>query len=431
MNAPDTQVRIDGHYVGTAHPQTPLQLDTGLPVGTVTLSASASGYKSTERKIQLRNRKWVEASFSLTRKGPDPQEVLREQLATYRAHMETEHYTTGDGGTALPCYRAVLALDPDNQEAKDGLAQMARYYQKQAQAALAADALAKAEEKLEGLRQVDPDSPTAKTLEAKLKALRAGFEPEMVRVGGGCFQMGSPPSESGRDDDERQHRVCVDSFSIGEYEVTQAQWVAVMGSNPSRFSGCDRCPVERVSWNDVQDYIGKLNARSGKRYRLPTEAEWEYAARAGSTTAYPWGDAVGLNRANCDGCGSQWDGRRTAPVGSFRPNAWGLYDTVGNVWEWTCSLYDSSYGGAEQRCLVKNDARSRVNRGGFWHNGPRRVRSATRYRNGPYNRNNNLGLRLAQATRDPPGPRIPRKARACPRESMSPPPVPRREGSVE
>lgn len=177
MNAPDTQVRIDGHYVGTAHPQTPLQLDTGLPVGTVTLSASASasasGYKSTERKIQLRNRKWVEASFSLTRKGPDPQEVLREQLATYRAHMETEHYTTGDGGTALPCYRAVLALDPDNQEAKDGLAQMARYYQKQAQAALAADALAKAEEKLEGLRQVDPDSPVAAELAAKIAALRA------------------------------------------------------------------------------------------------------------------------------------------------------------------------------------------------------------------------------------------------------------------
>jgi formylglycine-generating enzyme required for sulfatase activity len=218
----------------------------------------------------------------------------------------------------------------------------------------------------------------------------------MVHIRGGCFEMGSPASEIGRYDDERQRRVCVNAFKLGKYEVTQAQWKAVMGNNPSRFSGCENCPVEQVSWNDVQGYIGKLNARTGQHYRLPTEAEWEYAARAGTTSAYPWGDSVGRNRANCDGCGSQWDDKRTAPVGSFAPNAWGLYDTAGNVWEWTCSAYDQDYGGAERRCAGKNDAGSRVDRGGSWGNVPRGVRSANRGRDAPDNRGSYLGFRLAQ-----------------------------------
>ncbi len=108
----------------------------------------------------------------------------------------------------------------------------------------------------------------------------------MVAITGGCFQMGSPVSEPGRDRDERQHRVCVESFDIGKYEVTQGEWQAVMDSNPSRFRSGDRYPVESVSWNDVQDYVRELNRRTGLKYRLPTEAEWEYAARAGTTTPF-------------------------------------------------------------------------------------------------------------------------------------------------
>ena len=161
--------------------------------------------------------------------------------------------------------------------------------------------------------------------------------------------MGSPSSEKARSDDERQHTVSVGEFWLGETEVTQAQWQAVMGSNPSKFRGND-LPVESVSWKDVQEFIRKLNARSGKRFRLPTEAEWEYAARAGTQTAYYWGEGFGRNNANCWGCGSRWDKRQTAPVGSFKPNAFGLFDMLGNVWEWTCSKYKKSYDGTEEKC---------------------------------------------------------------------------------
>ena len=150
-----------------------------------------------------------------------------------------------------------------------------------------------------------------------------------------------------------------------------------------------------MSWWDATAYARWLSGETGKRYRLPTEAEWEYAARAGSTSAYPWGDSLGRNRANCRECGSWRDSRETAPVGSFAANAWGLYDTVGNVWEWTCSVYDADYGGAEQRC-ASGSAGLRVYRGGSWRDVPGRGRLANRVWNFPVRGSGNLGFRLAQ-----------------------------------
>jgi formylglycine-generating enzyme required for sulfatase activity len=231
----------------------------------------------------------------------------------------------------------------------------------------------------------------------------SGIEPEMARLPGGTFQMGSPASEAERYSDETLHTVTVGAFSIGKYEVTQGQWKAVMGSNPSGFSSCgDDCPVEGVSWNDVQDYLAALNRQTGKRYRLPTEAEWEYAARAGTATAYWWGATASHEYANygtdscCDGFASgrdQWV--NTAPVGSFPANAFGLYDMSGNVWEWTCSDYISSYDGHESTC--NNSASNpRALRGGSWGDVPRSVRSAYRYRVDPALRLVDLGFRLAQ-----------------------------------
>ena len=242
----------------------------------------------------------------------------------------------------------------------------------------------------------------------------------MVRIPGGCFQMGSQRWESGRDNNERRHRVCVEAFSIGKHEVTRGQYAAFVGET-GRAVG-DECwtyesgeweersvrswrspgyvqqdthPVVCVNHEEAKAYARWLSGETGRRYRLATEAEWEYAARAGTETAYPWGSRVGHNRANCAGCGSRLDNTRTAPVGSFEANAWGLHDMVGNVWEWTCSEYDKGYGGAEGRCASGRDGR-RVIRGGSWNNKPGRVRSANRDGNGTDLRFSTLGFRLAQ-----------------------------------
>ncbi len=196
-----------------------------------------------------------------------------------------------------------------------------------------------------------------------------GRGPEMVVIPAGEFWMGSPESEDGRDDDERRHRVSVKTFAIGKYEVTNGEYRRFKRSHNSGGSfNDDRQPVIEVNWIDAVAYAEWLSEQTGERYRLPTEAEWEYAARAGTETAYWWGGEIGRNNANCYDCGSRWDGERTAPVGSFRPNSFGLHDTAGNVWEWTCSKYEANYSGAERQCLSKNDANGarRVLRGGSW-----------------------------------------------------------------
>ena len=180
-----------------------------------------------------------------------------------------------------------------------------------------------------------------------------------------------------------------------------------MGNNPSYFQGCTDCPVENVSWNDVQNYLRQLTQRTGKIYRLPTEAEWEYAARAGTKTAFWTGPCVTIDQANYDGnyrygdsgCGVDTGvyRKKTMAVGSFLPNQWGLYDTMGNVWEWTCSVYDQSYSSVEQTCSDNDITGGRVVRGGSWFNGPVRQRSAFRYKGGVNDRDLNLGFRLARS----------------------------------
>ncbi|WP_146066926.1 formylglycine-generating enzyme family protein, partial [Candidatus Venteria ishoeyi] len=136
---------------------------------------------------------------------------------------------------------------------------------------------------------------------------------------------------------------------------------------------------------------------TGKTYRLPTEAQWEYAARAGSETKYWWSNKIGKNKANCDDCGSQWDNKQVAPVGSFASNNFALFDTVGNVWEWTCSDYENKYKGQEKTCLLdKKSNENRVLRGGSWLDSPSRVRSATRYDRRPTLRSVNVGFRVAR-----------------------------------
>ncbi len=238
--------------------------------------------------------------------------------------------------------------------------------------------------------------------------------PEMVYLQGGTFQMGS---DDGDGDEKPVHGVTVEAFALGKYEVTLGEFkrfVQATGYAGSQVGGEWRCkgfmqpnfsqddshPVACVTWLDAVAYTEWLSQKTGKEYRLPTEAEWEYAARGGTTTKYWWGNDIGRNRANCDGCGSQWDDKQTAPVDSFAANPFGLHDTAGNVWEWSCSEYAPYKDGKENACISKNHAGSdgpRVIRGGSWFYVPSGLRSSARiYDYGPSFRFNDVGFRLAR-----------------------------------
>ncbi len=202
----------------------------------------------------------------------------------------------------------------------------------------------------------------------------------------------------------------VEDFYIGQYEVTFAEYdvfARATGRALPKDEGWGRGnqPVINVSWLDAVAYTEWLSTQTGQNYRLPAEAEWEYAARSGTQTAYWWGSQASHDFANYgkdECCAGHIENRDrweyTSPVGRFPASAWGLHDMLGNVWEWTCSEYDSDYGGAESECASKNDASAqRVLRGGSWYIPPRWVRSADRDGSTPDNRGNYLGFRLARS----------------------------------
>ena len=223
--------------------------------------------------------------------------------------------------------------------------------------------------------------------------------PEMVVLPAGSFMMGSPSGEEGRYIHEGPvHEVTFERpFAVGKYEVTFAEWDACVrgrgcpqGERVADDQGWGRGqrPVLNVSWDDAKRYVQWLSRKTKKAYRLLSESEWEYAARAGTETAYSWGDEIGTNRANCDGCGGQWYefsvefhsefARMTAPVGSFAANAWGLHDMHGNVHEWVEDCWNGSYEGSpvDGSAWLRGDCDSREVRGGSWINPPRKLRSA-------------------------------------------------------
>jgi formylglycine-generating enzyme required for sulfatase activity len=237
--------------------------------------------------------------------------------------------------------------------------------------------------------------------------------PVMTAIPAGSFTMGSPAREPGRFDAEGpQHPVSVRAFALGKFPVTNEEFLIFLRATGYQPKPCDpilgltwespgrglayppgtvqppRAPASCLSWTDAEAYLTWLNgkvhgrppAAGGNPYRLPSEAEWEYAARAGSATARWWGEGIGAGNANCNGCGSKWDGKEIADVGNFRPNAFGLHDMLGNVWEWTADCWNESYVGAPKDggAWTSGDCSRHVLRGGSWANIPVFVRSAAR-----------------------------------------------------
>jgi formylglycine-generating enzyme required for sulfatase activity len=217
--------------------------------------------------------------------------------------------------------------------------------------------------------------------------------------------MGSPHDEPGRHDDEKQHMVRISKpFFLQATEVSQGQWKKVIGGNPSYFKHwLDNRPVENVSWNDAQEFIGKLNQMEGvNRYRLPTEAEWEYACRAKTKTPFFTGNCISTDQANYNGnysgnnCPKGEYRNKTVRVGSFQPNDWGLYDMHGNVYEWVQDWFGDYPTGSITDPNGPDNGHSRVLRGGSWYSSAWDARSAGRLRGYPGNRNDFYGFRVAR-----------------------------------
>ncbi len=256
-------------------------------------------------------------------------------------------------------------------------------------------------EQATAIEAIDKNASELEQLEAMCQALGLGYDEKalqfllvqhvMVVLPAGTFTMGGDDTSMYRNV-QPLHPVHLKGFEIGRYPVTQAQWKAVMGSNPSYFTGEDNCPVENINWHDVQEYIQKLNKMTRKIYRLPSESEWEYACRGGEYHRYSGSsdiDEVAWYDRNSDG--------KTHPVGQKQPNGFGLYDMSGNVWEWCQDVWHDNYNGAPtDGSAWDGDSTSRVLRGGSWGDGTQNLRAAIRLNYVPSFRNYYFGFRLAR-----------------------------------
>ena len=214
--------------------------------------------------------------------------------------------------------------------------------------------------------------------------------PELVVIPAGSFKMGdpTPPPPNMLNVDEKAVRPVsiAKPFAIGKYEITFAEWDACVAEGGCTYNpddkgwGRGKQPVVNISFREVQPFLNWLSKKTGKTYRLPTEAEWEYAARGGTASAYPWGEEIGQNNAACAKCGSQWDDKQPAPVGSFKPNAYGVHDMAGNVTEWVADCYVYSYVGVPKdgSAFENKNCQEHAARGGSWHDPPKLLTSFSR-----------------------------------------------------
>ena len=272
------------------------------------------------------------------------------------------------------------------------------------------DAIAAAIAEATGVPGIRPDQMPRKRARNPGDTFRDCLEcPELVVVPAGSFMMGSPEGEEYRSNAEGPlHEVRIDyPLAVGAYAVTFDEWDACVSDGGCRGYrpddegwGRGARSVINVNWEDAQMYVKWLSWKTGKGYRLLSESEWEYVARAGTDTSYWWGNEIGRNRANCDGCGSRWDNEKTSPVGSFSANAFGLYDVHGNVYEWIEDCWNDSYDGAPEdgSAWVSEDCDCdwRVLRGGSYNGPPGNFRSAHREGSTTGDRSLYYGFRVAR-----------------------------------
>ncbi len=381
-----------------------------------------------QRDLEIARREHL----AMEKQRQETEQAIAQALKKANVALAANRLTTPPGDNALEYFRALSELSPGAAEVERGYSAIVAKYVELAARASREGAHDRAQGYLDKAARIVPDAPelheAQTTLKAEVERARVEAErlaeeerqrrieevarrkaeadrrrgiPEMVAIKGGCFQMGSPVSEPGHRINERLHRVCVEGFSMGKSEVTFEQYDkfadATGRARPDDEGwGRGNRPAINVSWNDATAFGEWLSERTGQRFRLPTEAQWEYAARAGRSTAFPGGNSLGRNMANCKNCGSRWGGKQTAPVGSFSANAWGLFDTVGNVWEWTCSKRNAKYRGNDKHCSGRTLIGNRVYRGGSWKSGALGSRSARRSSHNVANRNGDLGFRIAR-----------------------------------
>ncbi len=373
--------------------------------------------------------------FSTCGTSSQPQPIdVSKKLRTCQKHFQAYRLTTGRGGNALDCYSEVLKKDPNNAKALKGLEEIEEKYLTWIKYAVRRGKRQKALQYMAAFRKVNPESPKLRPFEYLLetspvvtrkptpqpvagKVFRdslqnGGLGPKMVWIAGGSFRMGDSYEKP-------VHRVSIKRFAMGQYEVTFAEYdkfaQATGREKPSdRGWGRGNRPVINVSWHDATAYAKWLSQQTGKEYRLPSEAEWEYAARAGTKTARYWGNdaddacryANVHDKTSKKENGFSWthhnctDGyAKTAPVGHFKPNAFGLYDMLGNAWEWCADSWHGSYKGAPTDGQVwrGGDESYRVLRGGSWINRPRIARTAFRFWYVSVVRVGNFGFRVVSS----------------------------------
>ena len=247
----------------------------------------------------------------------------------------------------------------------------------------------------------NPDAKIGDQLAVNNALIENPLGMKFVWIPAGTFMMGSSKEELARKNDELQHKVTLTKgFYMGVYTVTQEQWTALMEKNPSKFQEEKNLPVEQVNWNDCQEFIKKLQEKDPRPYRLPTEAEWEYACRAGTTTPFYCGTTISLDQANYNGNYAYGDGtkgiyrEKTVPVGSFPANPWGLHDMHGNVWQWCQDMYEEQYPKEAVIDPLGTKGESRAIRGGSWIDNPLECRSAYRGGSRPALKHSLVGFRL-------------------------------------